>query len=242
MRYGPLLFLGIFFTLASSWCGLVLMPQLQFGGLEPARLEATGQFYPLPRPGVALEGMQVYRANGCIYCHSQQVRPENFGVDIKRGWGKRRSVSRDYLYDKPVMLGTMRTGPDLTNIGERQTSLDWQFQHLYNPQITSKGSIMPPFPFLFANHRIGKQPSPDALKLTGEFAPAAGYEIVPKPEAKALVAYLLSLKSDVPLPEAPIPGAPPAASTNAPAAAGTNAPAPAPTNTVASAATNAPAK
>ncbi|MBU6402262.1 MAG: cbb3-type cytochrome c oxidase subunit II [Verrucomicrobia bacterium] len=221
MKYGPLLFLGIFFTLASSWCGLVLMPQLQFGGLEPVKLEATGQFYPLPRSGLALEGLQVYRANGCIYCHSQQVRPADFGSDIKRGWGKRRSVSRDYIYDKPVMLGTMRTGPDLTNIGERQTSLDWQYQHLYNPQITSKGSIMPPFPFLFEQRRIGHHPSPDALKLVGEFAPPPGYEIVPTRDAKALVAYLLSLKSDVPLPEAPIPGAAPGSGTNAPAA-GTN--------------------
>ncbi|MHB8519523.1 MAG: cbb3-type cytochrome c oxidase subunit II [Limisphaerales bacterium] len=242
MRYGPLLFLGIFFTLASSWCGLVLMPQLQFGGEQPLKLEDTGQYYPLPRSGLALEGMQVYRADGCIYCHSQQVRPENFGVDIKRGWGKRRSVSRDYIYDKPVMLGTMRTGPDLANIGERQISLDWHFQHLYNPQITSKGSIMPPFPFLFEQHKIGRQPSPDALKLTGQFAPGAGYEILPKPEARALVAYLLSLKSGVPLPEAPITGAPAVASTNAPAAGATNAPAAAATNAVASAATNAPAK
>jgi cytochrome c oxidase cbb3-type subunit 2 len=234
MKYGPLLFLGIFFTLASSWCGLVLVPQLQFGGLEAARLETAGQFYPLQRSGQALEGMQIYRANGCIYCHSQQVRPEDFGADIKRGWGKRRSVSRDYIYEKPVMLGTMRTGPDLMNIGERQTSLDWQFQHLYNPQITSKGSIMPPFPFLFEKQRIGKQPSPDALKLTGEFAPPSGYEIVPNPEAKALVAYLLSLKSDVSLPEAPLPSAPAGPATNLLIATATNA--------VAPAATNAPAK
>jgi cytochrome c oxidase cbb3-type subunit 2 len=100
------------------------------------------------------------------------------------------------------MLGTMRTGPDLTNIGLRQTSAEWHLRHLYNPRITSPGSIMPPFPFLFEKRKIGLRPSPDALKLTGVFAPEPGYEIVPRPEATALVQYLLSLKANTPLPEA----------------------------------------
>jgi cytochrome c oxidase cbb3-type subunit 2 len=146
--------------------------------------------------------MEIYRANGCIYCHSQQIRPEGYGADILRNWGQRRTVARDYLYDKPVMLGTMRTGPDLTNIGLRQTSAEWHLRHLYNPRITSPGSIMPPFPFLFEKRKIGLRPSPDALKLTGVFAPEPGYEIVPRPEATALVQYLLSLKANTPLPEA----------------------------------------
>lgn len=202
MNYGPLIFLGVFLTLASSWCGLVLIPQLQFGRQEALKIEETGETYPQPRPGLASQGMEVYRANGCIYCHSQQVRTEGFGADIARNWGQRRTVSRDYLYDKPVMLGTMRTGPDLSNIGLRQSAASWHLLHLYNPQATSKGSIMPPFPFLFEKHKVGDHPSPNALKLSGEFAPPPGWEIVPKPEATALVQYLLSLKANAPLPEA----------------------------------------
>jgi cytochrome c oxidase cbb3-type subunit 2 len=202
MRYGPFIFLGVFLMLAGSWCGLVLMPQIQLGRQQAVQIEETGELYPRPRPGLAQQGMEVYRANGCIYCHSQQVRPQGYGADILRNWGQRRTVARDYLYDKPVMLGTMRTGPDLTNIGLRQSSIDWHLLHLYNPQITSQGSIMPPFPFLFEKRRIGVRPSPDALKLTGEFAPEPGYEIVPRPEAIALVHYLLSLKANAPLPEA----------------------------------------
>jgi len=61
---------------------------------------------------------------------------------------------------------------------------------------------MPPFRFLFEKRKIRGQPSPDALVLPREEAPAPGYEVVPKPEAKALVAYLLSLKANAPLPEA----------------------------------------
>lgn len=205
MNYGPLLFLGIFFTLASSWCGLVLIPQLQLlksGGLEAVKIEETGEFYPPMRSGLAERGEAVYRANGCIYCHSQQVRPEGFGSDIQRNWGRRRSVGRDYLRDKPVMMGTMRTGPDLSNIGLRQPSASWHLLHLYNPQITSAGSIMPPFRFLFESRKVGGVPSPGALGLKAPFAVEPGYEIVPKPEALALAAYLLSLKASTPLPEA----------------------------------------
>lgn len=204
MNYGPLVLLGVFLTLAASWCGLVLVPQIQYGRLQAQLIEETGRLYPQPKTGLAAQGLEVYRANGCIYCHSQQVRPAGFGADIDRGWGLRRSVSRDYLYEKPVMLGTMRTGPDLTNIGLRQPSVDWQMNHLYNPQSTSKGSVMPPYAYLFEVRKAGKAPAPDALKLPPEFAPPAGFEVVPKPEAQALVAYLLSLKVDVALPEAPL--------------------------------------
>ena len=110
-------------------------------------------------------------------------------------------MARDYIFDKPVMLGTMRTGPDLSNIGMRQTSVMWHMQHLYTPVVTSKGSIMPPFRFLFEKHKIVKQPSPDAVQLPPAYAPEPGYEIVPKPEAKALVQYLRSLDASAPLPE-----------------------------------------
>lgn len=202
MNYGPIIFLGIFLTIASSWLGLVLAPQLQFGRQQEIKIEETGEVYPPVRPGLALQGMEIYKANGCIYCHTQQVRTEGYGADIARNWGQRRTVTRDYLHDKPVMLGTMRTGPDLANIGVRQTSVLWHLQHLYNPQVTSKGSIMPPFPFLFEKRKVGDAPSPDALALPKEFAPEPGFEIVPKQEAKVLVQYLLSLKANAPLPEA----------------------------------------
>ena len=78
---------------------------------------------------------------------------------------------------------------------------------------------MPPYRCLFERRKIGWQPSPGALRLSGEFAPPPGCEIVPKPEAKALVAYLLSLKADAALFEAPIAASVPAvvAASNAPA-------------------------
>jgi cytochrome c oxidase cbb3-type subunit 2 len=208
MNYGPLLFLGILLTLASSWFGLVLVPNQQLGALQPNRDTNSNVVFPEPPPGEAAQGRELYRSLGCNYCHTQQVRREGFGSDIERGWGKRGSVARDYIYDRPVFLGSSRTGPDLTNIGERQPSYEWHYSHLYDPQTTSRGSVMPPYRFLFSLQPIGPDgPSTNAVKLGGEFAPPQGWEVLPKPEARQLVEYLRSLKSSVELPEAPLPKA-----------------------------------
>ena len=82
MKHGPLIFLGVFFTLATSWCGLIFAPQLQLGSQQPVKIEATGQLYPSARPGLAQQGAEVYRANGCVYCHSQQVRQSDSEFDL----------------------------------------------------------------------------------------------------------------------------------------------------------------
>lgn len=137
------------------------------------------------------------------------------GADISRGWGIRRSVAADYLWDYPVQLGSIRVGPDLANVGARLGNANWQLLHLYAPQSVVKNSAMPPFRFLFETKKIGDAPSPDALNLPKEFAPPAGYEAVPTDDAKNLAAYLLSLRADAPLYEAPF--TPPQISTNAPA-------------------------
>ena len=100
-------------------------------------------------------------------------------------------MARDYIYEKPVLLGYMRFGPDLANIGTRKDPDDpekysraWHYMHLYNPQITSPGSNMPSYKFLFEKRKIAGQEDADALKLTGPLAPPPGYEIVPTNEAQ----------------------------------------------------------
>ena len=239
MNHGPLIFLGVLFALATSWYGMVVSPVLQLGSQEPATIESTGGRYPTARPGLAQQGREIYRANGCNYCHTQQVRAvaeikegklvRYVGSDLGRGWGVRPSVAEDYLLDKPVMLGTQRIGQDLANIGARQTNEVWHFMHLYNPQSVSPGSVMPPYRYLFEKHKIHGAPSTNALSLEYQAGLEQGYEIVPKMEARALVAYLLSLEAGTPLLEAPLPAKPkPQGDTNqSPAVATTtNAPAP----------------
>ncbi|HAK05928.1 MAG TPA: hypothetical protein DCO65_01430 [Spartobacteria bacterium] len=113
------LVLGIFGTFTFSWVGLTVIPNLQIGHLDPQMDEEGTDVYPAPKSGMAQRGRRVYAANGCIYCHSQQVRADYAASDIDRKWGERRSAPRDYLFDRPVLLGKMRMGPDLSNIGKR---------------------------------------------------------------------------------------------------------------------------
>ncbi len=149
-----------------------------------------------------------------------EARVSAVGPDISRGWGMRRSVALDYVYDFPVQPGTRRFGPDLANVGQMRPDVNWQLRHLYAPASEITGSTMPPYRFLFEQRRIGAKPSPDALQLTGNSAAPTGYEIVPTDAACALAAYLLSLRLDAPLYEGPFTAPTPpavAAATNAPA-------------------------
>jgi len=206
MNRMPIIIVGIFLTFLSAWLGLVAYPYVQLGDLQPITLEDTGEVVPPAMTGNAISGQQVYASEGCVYCHSQQIRqPYITTSDLLRGWGGRPTVARDYIRQDVTFLGTMRTGPDLTNIGVRQPSAEWHHQHLYEPTVVMPGSIMPAFRYLYKVQKIETEPSAEAIPLEGPYAPAEGYEVVPTEEAKNLVAYLLSLKRNYPLPEAPEP-------------------------------------
>jgi cytochrome c oxidase cbb3-type subunit 2 len=165
MNHGPLIFLGAFLVFASAWIGLVFMPNHQLKDLQATQVDASSITHPAPYTGQQLTGRKVYQSEGCVYCHTQQVRGGDYNNDIDRGWGSRRSNPQDYIYDYPVLLGTMRTGPDLANIASRQPSEQWHLTHLYDPQLISPGSVMAPFRYLFDLRSIVGQPSPDALRF-----------------------------------------------------------------------------
>ncbi len=190
-------FLGVLATLFLGWTGLTLIPDLQISEIKPA----SGL---KPYTDQQLRGRAIYIREGCVYCHSQQTRPEGFGADQKRGWG-RPSVPGDYVYDRPHLLGTMRTGPDLFNIGARQPSEDWHLIHLYNPRATSPGSLMPPYPWLFKEDEVFAKEVYAArgeriVPVPEEFAPK-GKVIIATQDALDLVAYLLSLDHTYPIEE-----------------------------------------
>ena len=205
MNRMPVIVIGVFLTFLSSWIGLVAYPYFALGRFTPFTAEDTGDINPPPLSGLAVMGQRAYASSGCVYCHSQQVRQVGYGSDLERGWGSRPTVARDYMRQNPVFLGTMRTGPDLSNIGARQTSAKWHHQHLYQPTVVSPGSIMPSYRYLYRTQKIEGQKSANAIDLLPPDAPADGYEVVPTYEAEALVAYLLSLNRNYPLPEAPEP-------------------------------------
>ena len=113
---------------------------------------STLTFQPLPsdlaRPLTADEeaGRQIYMGNGCVYCHSQYVRPQDWTA-AGGGPALRVAQAGDYVFQKTMLLGTERTGPDLSQEGGVHPD-DWHRAHFVNPRYTSPNSIMPQFSFL----------------------------------------------------------------------------------------------
>jgi len=158
-------------------------------GVVPGRvLSATP-----PGPGVvplseaAARGRDVYVGEGCSYCHTQQVRP----LAQDHVWG-RPSARGDYAYSTPQLLGSERTGPDLTTIGARQPSAVWHLIHLYQPRSLISASIMPAYPWLFTV-KDRAETGDTVVTVPGGYAPP-GKVIVASQSALDLVAYLQSLK------------------------------------------------
>ena len=167
-----------------------------------------------PLPGTtalsdaAQRGKDIFIANGCVACHTQQVR--NVGMD--KSWGGRPSVAADYARDhRPdlwhntaTLMGTERTGPDLSNIGARQPVESWHLLHLFNPRAVVKESIMPAYPWLFAI-KDSADKGDIVIPVTWEFMDGEKGKVVATREALDLVAYLQSLKQ-VQLPDGrPVP-------------------------------------
>ncbi len=96
-----------------------------------------------PYTPLELEGRDLYIREGCNNCHSQMIRPfrsetERYGEYSKAG---------EFVYDHPFLWGSKRTGPDLHRVGGKYPD-SWHFNHMYNPVLTSTGSIMPRYPWL----------------------------------------------------------------------------------------------
>ena len=140
-------------------------------------------------------GLSIYVSEGCMYCHTQQVRP----LPLDKVFG-RPSSPLDYSYLTPIdeirmtpaVLGSERTGPDLSNIGNRQPSEIWHHIHFYNPRAVVKSSVMQAFPWLY---EIKENPDSNDLVIPvpDEYAPPNG-KVVATQKAKDLVAYILFLK------------------------------------------------
>ncbi|MGJ1420412.1 cytochrome-c oxidase, cbb3-type subunit I [Sphingobacterium spiritivorum] len=96
-----------------------------------------------PYTALELQGRDLYIKEGCVNCHTQTVRP--FRSETSR-YGE-YSKSGEYVYDRPFLWGSKRTGPDLHRVGGKYPN-KWHFDHLLDPTITSPGSIMPTYPWL----------------------------------------------------------------------------------------------
>ena len=196
--------LYIFLTLAFAWLAFVVGAKNQYGDLSQTSesLEENGSIikgedlYPQSMPGIAQLGAKEYLSLGCVTCHTQQVRSEESGFDVERGWGKRPSVPRDYILQDEVLLGHNRVGPDLANVGLREYSSEWLHRHLFMPQSVVEGSICQPSPFLY---KISKSPTESSIKT--ETIDKSEIYIIPSLRANRIVSYLQSLHQNYQLPE-----------------------------------------
>ncbi len=153
-----------------------------------------------PYTALQLEGRDIYIREGCVGCHSQMIRP--FRAETER-YGH-FSMANEFVYDRPFLWGSKRTGPDLHRVGGRYSD-EWHFVHLMNPRDVVPESNMPAYPWLETALVDGAsiQAKMRTLKLVGhpytddEIANAPK-ELEGKTEMQAMIAYLQSLGLSAP--------------------------------------------
>jgi cytochrome c oxidase cbb3-type subunit I/II len=112
-----------------------------------------------PYTPLELEGRDIYIREGCVGCHSQMVRP--FRSETER-YGE-YSKSGEFIYDRPFLWGSKRTGPDLHRQGGKYPD-SWHYNHMLVPQTMSPGSIMPPYPWLI-DDELNTSRTADKIKV-----------------------------------------------------------------------------
>jgi cytochrome c oxidase cbb3-type subunit 2 len=168
--------------------GIFLLLSLFIAVLPALEAERTPAFAGIePLEGDEALGRKIYLQEGCGVCHTQFVR--DLPVDEQYGRG---SLAGDYALEDPPLLGTQRTGPDLSNVGRRQPSEVWNLIHLYNPRAVVPNSVMPAYPWMFT-HKSVADDSDTVVTVPPKYNPK-GAVIVANTEAIALVRYLQTLK------------------------------------------------
>lgn len=184
---------------ATSFLGFALLSTI-IAILPAMKLQ---EVQPLPEmkelSSEALKGLQIYVSENCMSCHTQQVR----NIEMDQVWGQRPSLASDYYYSKkrldvwrqsPSLLGSERTGPDLTEVGKRQPGQEWHLLHLFNPRIVVKESIMPGYPWLFEEKSTAMITQKDVVvPVSQDLLKNPDHKLVAKPEALALITYLQTL-------------------------------------------------
>ncbi len=188
-------------TIGLSFLGLSTLIAI----IPAYRVQENNPPLPAARPlsQAELRGKMVYISEGCQACHTQQVRSNA----IDQPWGERPSIPADFASNTRMnfwrntasVLGSERTGPDLTNIGNRQPGDLWHLLHLYNPRSVVKESIMPAYPWLFKEVDYVDH-GQRAINIPEAYAPTDGKKVITTSQVEDLVAYLIALK------QAPVPG------------------------------------
>lgn len=153
-----------------------------------------------PYPALQLAGRDLYIRESCNVCHSQMIRP--FRAETER-YGH-YSVAGEFIYDRPFLWGSKRTGPDLHRVGGRYSD-DWHRAHLMNPRDVVPESVMPSYPWLTTGKIDGADIQKRMQVLKNVFGhPYTEQEIADAPKAvegktemDAVIAYLQGLGTTI---------------------------------------------
>lgn len=136
MKMTPLaVVVGSLLILATIVFVVVLLPYVHTNKTQPSEIFRQ-------RTDIEAAGRKIYIANGCVYCHSQSIRTVDWGLGAER-----IAQAGDYVADHPILLGSQRTGPDISQDGGEHPD-DWHIAHFMNPRYTRPLSLMPAFKFL----------------------------------------------------------------------------------------------
>ena len=179
--------MGVLIVIVISIAGLVEIIPLMFQAQTTQPVEGLK-----PYTALQLEGRDIYIREGCHVCHSQMIRP--FRAETER-YGP-YSVAGEFVYDRPFMWGSKRTGPDLHRVGGRYTD-EWHRVHLINPRDVVPESNMPGYPWLDKTKLSGEDTRAklEALRFlntpySDEEIATAAEAVKGKTEMEALIAYL----------------------------------------------------
>jgi len=209
LEKNPVIFIILAFVVIMIGTTVTMIAPFKWINGPGDRIAEVKPYTPLQQ-----EGRDIYMREGCNNCHSQTVR--TLASDVERyGYGGTYSKSGEFVYDRPHLWGSRRTGPDLAHIGLKYPDVKgaWHRKHMDNPQSVVPASNMPSYAFL--NVPLSTTYSERKMKLLGfPYTPADLDELKGKTEMDAIIAYMRKLGTDIPLKQTEAASQSPAARNN----------------------------
>lgn len=199
LEKNPVIFIIVAFVVIMIGTTITMIAPFKWINSEADRIAEVKPYTPLQQ-----EGRDIYMREGCNNCHSQMVR--TLASDIERyGNGGANSKSGEFVYDRPHLWGSRRTGPDLARVGLKYPDPKgmWHRKHMENPQSVVPASNMPSYAFL--NKPLDTSYSERKMKLLKfPYTQADLDELKGKTEMDAIIAYMRKLGTDIPVVKAAV--------------------------------------
>jgi cytochrome c oxidase cbb3-type subunit 2 len=197
LEKNPVIFIILAFLVIMIGTAVTMIAPFKWINGAGDRIAEVKPYTPLQQ-----EGRDIYMREGCNNCHSQTVR--TLAADVERyGNGGGYSKSGEFVYDRPHLWGSRRTGPDLARIGLKYPDPKgaWHYKHMENPQSVVPASNMPAYAFL--NKPLDTTYSERKMKLLNfPYTQADLDELKGKSEMDAIIAYMRKLGTDIPVKKA----------------------------------------